>query len=249
MQANIAPMRHENNPDGANGRENISVTVNVAAFTVHTGGLHVLLVTQDGPTSGPLALPGETVRHDEDLAQCAKRVVEQITEVRPSHVEQLHAYGDPDRDPRGRDVGIVYSSLIHRPKPSGGSGWLEIGDALDERLAFDHDMMLIRALDDIRTRIEETSIATELLTEEFTLAELRAVYEAVWGGKLGRGNFARRAAACPGFLKNTGYVSTEEHGRPAGLFVADQAGPLKIPIRRPWLGDPTIPEPPFNGRG
>lgn len=244
-------MRHEDDgKDGESGRE-ITVTVTTVAFTVHMGGLHVLLVAHDGPPfPGQLALPCDVVGHSEDLEVCTIRILCQSTgvEIHQPNVRQLHAYGHPDRDPSVRAVSIAYTALIpYLNNPPDGSMWLAIGDALDERLAYDHDMMLIRALDETRTMIEETSGATALLTEEFTLAELRSVYEAIWGGAINRGNFARRASKCPGFIKNTGFVSTESPGRPASLFVVYRHGPLKTPIRRPWLVDPTIPAPPFNG--
>jgi 8-oxo-dGTP diphosphatase len=72
--------------------------------------------------------------------------------------------------------------------------------------------------------------------EEFTIAELRAVYEAVWGDTLHAGNFHRKVLSVPGFVESTG--ATSERGGPRGgprarLYRAGDARLLHPALLRP----------------
>ena len=64
--------------------------------------------------------------------------------------------------------------------------------ALPETLAFDHEDILAKAMERIRGKIDYAPIAFDLVPETFTIAELRAVYEAIKGEEYDPGNFRRR---------------------------------------------------------
>jgi 8-oxo-dGTP diphosphatase len=92
------------------------------------------------------------------------------------------------------------------PGSSGGSGVPgEVSGrlVLDEParvLAFDHDVILVDAIERVRAKFEYTTVATSLVTEPFTVPELRRVYESVWGVSLHPANFRRKVLATPGFV-------------------------------------------------
>jgi 8-oxo-dGTP diphosphatase len=67
-------------------------------------------------------------------------------------------------------------------------------------LAFDHDAILVDAIERVRAKFEYTTVATSLVTEPFTVPELRRVYESVWGVSLHPANFRRKVLATPGFV-------------------------------------------------
>lgn len=67
-------------------------------------------------------------------------------------------------------------------------------------LAFDHDVILVDAIERVRAKFEYTTVATSLVTEPFTIPELRRVYESVWGVSLHPANFRRKVLATPGFV-------------------------------------------------
>jgi 8-oxo-dGTP diphosphatase len=67
-------------------------------------------------------------------------------------------------------------------------------------LAFDHDVILVDAIERVRAKFEYTTVATSLVTEPFTVPELRRVYESVWGVSLHPANFRRKVLATPGFV-------------------------------------------------
>jgi 8-oxo-dGTP diphosphatase len=67
-------------------------------------------------------------------------------------------------------------------------------------LAFDHDAILVDAIERVRAKFEYTTVATSLVTEPFTVPELRRVYESVWGVSLHPANFRRKVLTTPGFV-------------------------------------------------
>lgn len=221
-----------------------AVTVDVVLLTVRDDVLSVLLVERGThPFLGALALPGGFVHVDEDLEAAAVRRLEHETGVRrdAAHVEQLGAFGAPDRDPRMRVVSVAY--LVFAPDletPAPGEGtrsleWVAVEEVDQERLAFDHVRVLAAGVERARARLEYTSLATAFVGEAFTIGELRRVYEAVWGRALDPRNFHRKVTGTPGFLVPVGRPAPvgPEGGRPAALFRRGVATALRPAMLRP----------------
>ncbi|MFE4520253.1 DNA hydrolase, partial [Kitasatospora sp. NPDC056783] len=82
-------------------------------------------------------------------------------------------------------------------------------------LAFDHARILADGLDRVRAKLEYSPLATAFLPYDFTIPDLRAVYEAVWDEKLHPGNFHRKVLSVPGFVESTG-TTTERGGARGG---------------------------------
>lgn len=102
--------------------------------------------------------------------------------------------------------------------------------------AFDHDRILADALERARAKIEYTPLATAFLGETFTVTELRAVYETVWGAPLHAGNFHRKVLSVPGFVESTGATDARpgSRGGPrARLYRAGDARLLHPALLRP----------------
>jgi 8-oxo-dGTP diphosphatase len=69
--------------------------------------------------------------------------------------------------------------------------------------------------------------------EEFTIAELRRVYEVVWGAPLDPRNFHRKVSGTPGFVIPTQRRTTRDGGRPARLYRRGEVAVLYPPLLRP----------------
>jgi len=231
------------------------VTVDVVALTVRDGELNVLLITRlIEPFRGKPALPGGFVLAGEDLMEASARELAEETGVErlPGHLEQLGSYGPKGRDPRG-DVLTVAHLLLAPDFPVLAAGsdaehaaWYPVRDVVHGRLelAFDHAQILDDALERAKSKLEYSPLGAAFCGEEFTIAQLRAVYEAVWGTRLDPRNFHRKATGTPGFLEDTGRMTTGDAGRPAALFrLAPESRPtpghptravLNPPLMRPW---------------
>jgi 8-oxo-dGTP diphosphatase len=208
-----------------------AVAVDVALMTVRGGRLELLLVEPE-PTdlAGRLALPGRRVREDESLDDTVHRALDELAGVRApvALLEQLRTYGDPDRDPRGRVVSVAHLALIPAPiapapDAERSARFVDVAtlvDLPDDRFAYDHARIVADAIERARSRLEYTALATAFVTEPFTLADLRRVYEAVWGVPLDPANFRRKVASTPGFVVpvDARTAPGPEGGRPARLY-------------------------------
>jgi 8-oxo-dGTP diphosphatase len=239
----------------------VAVTVDVVVLTVRDAALHVLLVRRgEHPFRGCWALPGGFLQPGESLDEAAARELADETGLGSGgprvHLEQLGSYGDPGRDPRMRVVTTAYVAFApDLPEARAGSdaaaaAWVPVGGlglpapggrsvaqagTASRRLAFDHARILLDGVERCRAKLEYTPLATAFVTEPFTLAELRGVYEAVWGEPLHAPNFRRKVLSVPGFVESAG--ETTERGGPRGgpraaLYRAGDARLLHPPMLR-----------------
>ncbi|MFC0037530.1 NUDIX hydrolase [Actinomadura rayongensis] len=220
-----------------------AVTVDLVILTVREETLHVLLVERGNePYRGLPALPGGYVRDGETLDAAAARELEEETGLAAHrlHLEQLRAYGEPGRDPRGRIFTVAYLALgPELPVPSAGTDaraalWSPVGPYLDgtDELAFDHGMILRDALERARSQLEYTTVAAAFCAEPFTVADLRRVYEVVWDVPLDPSNFRRKVTKAERFLVPTGDRRMLDAGRPAALYRRGDARLLSPPLLR-----------------
>src|SRR4051794_28794058 len=104
----------------------VLLAVDLVILTLRTQELHVLLVRRGvDPHLGEYALPGGFLNHaDEDLEVAARRELAEEADLGTAtpHLEQLGAYGTPDRDPRERVVSVAYLAIAPGlPEPVAGS--------------------------------------------------------------------------------------------------------------------------------
>lgn len=126
-----------------------SVTVDVAVFSDRPEGIHILLVQRgQEPFKGRWALPGGFVDMDEPLEQSVKRELAEETGLEIDQMEQVGAYGDPQRDPRGRVISVAYWAVLPRGSDQKVEGsddasraeWFPVNQL--PPLAFDHDRII-----------------------------------------------------------------------------------------------------------
>jgi 8-oxo-dGTP diphosphatase len=221
-----------------------AVTVDVVILTMSEGKLRVLLVRRgEAPFEGMWAIPGGFKRPTETLDEAARRELSEETGVDvASLLTQFGAYGDPERDPRMNVVTVGYLAVLR------DVGWIVAGtDAADAslvpvshvlngelELAFDHLRIVRDAIQRVRVELEVSGIATAFVGTTFTLAELRAVYEAIWGVQLDAANFRRSIVADDGWVIPTGRRARpgSAGGRPAELYRAGRAWRHGGPIHR-----------------
>jgi 8-oxo-dGTP diphosphatase len=216
-----------------------AVAVDLVVLTVRDGVLCVLLRERAAPPfTGERALPGGFVRGREDLLDAAGRELVEIgLAIDGHHLEQLASYAAPDRDPRGRVLTVGHLALVpDLPEPPGEGSWMRVDDA--GVLAFDHAQILADGVERARAKLEYTTLATAFCPAEFTISQLRRVYEAVWGASPDPRNFSRKVTSTPGFLVPTGAKVSSGRGRPGQLFRRGPAAALHPPMLRDQASDP-----------
>jgi 8-oxo-dGTP diphosphatase len=211
-----------------------AVTVDLVIFTLRDEQLQVLLVERGlEPFQGEWALPGGFVRIDEDLSSAAHRELREETGLTQAYLEQVGAFGRPDRDPRERVISVVFFAILSSDKLALQAGsdaravsWhpcIKIPE-----LAFDHAEIVHAARLKLTDKINRSTIALEFLPTEFTLTELQRVFEAVRGETIDKRNF-RKWSQSLSFIRATGRMRRGGQHRPAELFRANTKGLLPRP--------------------
>jgi 8-oxo-dGTP diphosphatase len=222
-----------------------AVTVDVVILTMSEGALHVLLVRRgEAPFQGMWAVPGGFKRPTETLDEAARRELVEETGVDvASLLTQFGAYGDPERDPRMNVVTVGYIAVlrdvgaIKAGTDAADAALIPVSDVLNGKLqlAFDHQRIVRDAIERVRVELEASGVATAFVGQTFTMAELRAVYEAIWGVQLDAANFRRSILAEDGWVVPTGHRARPgaTGGKPAELYRAGQMWKQGGPIRHP----------------
>jgi 8-oxo-dGTP diphosphatase len=182
---------------------NAIVAVDVVVFTLRPAAAiedqwQVLLVGRDEPAFGDkLSLPGVLVRADETFDAAARRALETKAglDAQDWYLEQLGTFGDPGRDTRGRVVSVAHVALVRTDDMQlmRGSGirtidWVPVRRLPAETLAFDHADMLRVAINRVQAKLRYSWVAFQLLSDQFTVSELRAAYAAILDPSLVRLN-------------------------------------------------------------
>lgn len=203
--------------------ERPSVTTDIVIFSIIEDALHVLLIQRaNDPFKGRWALPGGFLDQGENLDECARRELAEETGVSGVYLEQLYSFGDVGRDPRGWVVTVAYFALV----PEGSLDIAAASDAADAQwfaldqtpeLAFDHAKILATARDRLISKLGYSTIAFQMMPEEFTLSALQRVYEIIGGAELDKRNF-RKSILGLNVLQETGRRQAQGAHRPAMLY-------------------------------
>lgn len=197
--------------------------VDVVLLTLVEGSLHVGLAQRtnsDEPFHGAWTIPGGFVRPQEDQTaeDTVRRVLLQKAGVRSPYVEQLYTFSGALRDSRGWSASIAHYALVPAHVAPAGSAvfrWAPVASI--KHLPFDHMEILDKALERVRSKTSYSALPLYLAPEEFTMTQLRAIYEQVLGGELDHRGFERRMFELE-ILEPTGAMSVAARGKPARLY-------------------------------
>ncbi len=178
---------------------NNTFSIDNVIFGFDEGFLKVLLIERAEETFiGKMALPGNLVRVDEDLDSSAARILNELTGLKDAHLEQLYTFGDVNRHPLGRVITVAYYSLIrikkHKLLPQSTFAkraiWIPVNEI--PQLAFDHNVIVDRALERLRAKLRFKPIGFELLSEKFSLSQLQDLYESILQIAIDKRNFRKK---------------------------------------------------------
>lgn len=186
-----------------------SVAVDVAVLTVVDDTVKVLVV--DHPRGR--ALPGTFLHPGERLADAAARALHDKAGLDSVEFHQMVMLDDPARDDRGWVLSMAHSAAVPFERFPTGAQLAPVDDTSE--LAFDHADIVDLAVDDLRRRYATAVDPSGLISDEFTILELRRLYEVIYGRRFPKDTFRRHLSHG---LEATGELSREGVGRPAELY-------------------------------
>lgn len=197
---------------------NPHISVDCVIFGFDSTELKILLVKREkleneDPTqvSGLLKLPGSLIDEYEDLDESAYRVLKELTGLDKIYLKQLSVFGNPKRLSKSNDllwlkttsavniervVTVAYYSLVKIDESdpeahmNSNAFWLPVHNLPE--LIFDHNQIIIKALENLRKEIRHEPIGFELLPKRFTLRQLQNLYEVILDTKLDNRNFRKK---------------------------------------------------------
>lgn len=204
-----------------------ALTVDCVVFGLDDKDFKVLLIQRARkPFRGRWALPGGFVGVEERLDEAARRELEEETGLRNVYLEQLHTFGEPDRDPRERVVTVAYCALVnlrdHQVRAATDAreaAWFAAPDV--PALAFDHEKIIETAVARLKEKVRNQPIGFELLPPKFTLTQLQRLYEKVLGRPLDKRNFRKKIQSM-GFLEALDEMQRDVSHRAARLYRFDK---------------------------
>ena len=225
--------------------ERPSVTTDIVILTLDVSDeLNILLIKRgEYPYKDRWAIPGGFLAAGkESIDEAAARELKSETNIDNVYLKQLYTFGNPGRDPRTTVISVAYTALVPKHMLDIKAG----DDAEDAKLftikydvngiiftnentvitetdlAFDHAEIIKMAITRLRNRIDYEDDAFNLLRDknEFTISELKRIYETIKNRSLDLPNFRKT------FLRD--YVSTGKvidlnrtevsKGKPARLY-------------------------------
>jgi len=198
------------------------VSVDCIVFGFEEDKLKLLIgKRQMDPGRGEFSLYGGFVGIDESLPDAANRVLRDLTGLDKLYIKQVGAFGNIDRDPGERVISIAYCALINvkdyddNIRQQHGLEWVNLEEM--PKLYSDHNIMVNKAINMLRRRINTEPLSFNLLPDLFTLTQLQHVYEAILGEEIDKRNFRKRIKTID-FIEKTELVDKITSKRGAALF-------------------------------
>ena len=125
-----------------------SVTVDIVLVTREAQPRVLLIRRKHPPYAGDWAIPGGFIEMQETLEESVRGELREETGLEVAKLKQLGAFGDPDRDPRGRTISVAFLGRIdtsqmgdaHAADDAAEVGWYSLAEL--PHLAFDHAKIL-----------------------------------------------------------------------------------------------------------
>lgn len=205
-------------------KQNIKIAVDAIVFGYQQNKLFVLLIQQKfGTNSNSWALPGGLVLENEPLIDAVKRELLEETNVKINYLEQLYTFGDDiNRDSRNRVISVAYFALVDSSKfdikadtDAEKVKWTPTNEI--PTLAFDHNAIVNKAIERLKSKLTYKPIGFDLLPKEFLFSELENLYCTILEKEIDRRNFRKKVLSFK-MIEETEKFGNKKSGRPAKLF-------------------------------
>src|SRR6185312_4880903 len=202
------------------GETHLLVAVDCIIFGFDGSDIRLLLIQRGlQPKKGHWSLMGGFLQPGESLDQAANRVLKKLTGLEGVYMEQMEAFGSPDRDPVERTVSVAYFALIdinqyaRQLTTEYHAEWFHLKKMPD--LIFDHRRMVDIAKRQLRYKAALHPILFELLPQRFTIPQLQILYESIYDTRFDNQNFSRKVLSTELLVKQK---EKDKSGSKKGAF-------------------------------
>ncbi len=179
--------------------KNQGIHVISAIFTVEKGITKVLLIKRkNNPYKDMWALVGGALYNNEEIEQGMKREIFEKTSISDINLYFSGIFSKVNRSPVMRMIAISYIGVIDSERvnilkdtiKTSSADWVPITNI--PKLAYDHNEILVKALETLQEKIDNTDILKALFPYGFTLPEIHKTYEAILDKIIDRRNFRKK---------------------------------------------------------
>lgn len=218
-------MIYQNNPKHL-------VSVDCVVFGYQHEQLKLLLFERDlDPAKGELSLVGGWVSEKESVEEAATKVLLRLTGLSNIFLEQVAVFSKPDRDPGGRVISVVFYALINIENQNQqlieefGAKWWPVNQL--PALVFDHNEMVEKSLEKLQLKASYDLVGRDLLAEQFTITQLRNLYNSIFQREFDPGNFRKKVLSLKAMNKLDSKDTSESK---KGAFYYQFKDPDKVTI-------------------
>lgn len=212
--------------------DRIRVAVDCIIFGFDGNELNVLLIRRDfEPEKGAWSLAGGMIAENESVDDAAYRVLKDLTGISDIYMEQLHCFGEVQRDTAARVISVAYFSVINIAEYSREitatheAQWFPLNNIPD--LVFDHGSMVEKARERLRQKVANHPVGFELLPVKFTLPQLRKLYQSIYQTSFDKRNFTKKILSL-GILKKLNEKERQSSKKGAFYYMFDHAKYRKL---------------------
>lgn len=205
--------------------KNQGIHVVSAIFTIDKGITKVLLVKRKNkPFKDMWALVGGALYNDEEVPDGMRREIKEKTGIENIHIELFDVFSKIDRSPVMRMVALAHIAIVDKDKYILSKETLKTSDAnwypLDKIpvLAYDHNDILDRAYEVLKTRIKSSDLLKNLYPNGFTMPEIKLAYESILNIEFDRRNFRKKLLSL-GLIEETNRVERFSGNKPAKVYI------------------------------
>lgn len=223
-----------------------NISTDCVIFSYGVDGLRVLLVERQysapqgtTPLIQDLKLPGGLVYNDELLKEAAQRILKELTGLEGISLKQFDVLDSLQRMNNNTDklwlehtsglrvdrvISIAFYGLLkhddkHAQSLKTGTRWVEVSKT--EKLPFDHNEIILRALTDLRYRLKKEGTIFTLLPEKFAISELQEILALFYTEKRDSRNFRKKIKKFDYIIPLTEKQKNVAH-KPARLYRFDK---------------------------
>ncbi|MDO5394128.1 MAG: NUDIX domain-containing protein [Mycoplasmatota bacterium] len=205
--------------------KNIGAHVITAIFTIDKGEIKVLLIKRTNePFKDAWALPSGAMYNNELILDAAKRELKEKTNLENIELTFASLNDDLNRSPLQRMfafifiglVDIAQANILRTTTKTSDANWFKITEV--PSLAYDHNKLLLSAIDKLKEMITSSNILKKFYPNGFTIPELHKVYENILGISIDRRNF-RKKLLTQKIIVDTNQTVNFEGKKPAKKYI------------------------------